>query len=293
MARKKVNVMSDTTLNEILFPVSMVDEENYRTNPEYAKKIVGVINGEEWLLNQCSSLYELIPNEEIFPVIEGIFNDAGVKFSANYSHINYVRFYADYQIFDKRFEYRINGTGDVIRPMFRVQHSYNGLTKYKIVFGYFRLVCTNGLVIPVEEMKSYNLMLVGKHTESIKKSFDTLKEMLEMFSTRGDIVLKAITDKYEMMGGRSVTNVQDRVKEVLAAGNIIAVDNSKFNTVNNIVSRIEAEVNNPTLGYTTVNDWLIYNGVNQYLYDNNVNNMPPEKRMDVDTKILEYMLEHA
>jgi hypothetical protein len=81
---------------------------------------------------------------------------------------------------------------------------------------------------------------------------------------------------------------------VLKASSIISVENSKFNTVNDIVNRISKEANDPTLGYNgKVNDWLIYNGVNQYINDNTLNIASPEKRRNTDSKALEFMLEFA
>jgi hypothetical protein len=45
------------------------------------------------------------------------------------------------------------------------------------------------------------------------------------------------------------------------------------------------------LGYKgVVNDFLIYNGINQYLNDDNRNIQVPEKRMETDSLVLEHML---
>lgn len=280
-------------LKDLLFPVEMRNEE-MPSNSEYSRIVVGQLNGGDFKLNQCSPRYELFPNAEIFPVIEKILNDNHIQFEVSYSHINNVRFYADYRITDPRYTYTMKGTSDTICPMIRVHHSYNGLTKYKIIFGYFRFICSNGLVIAVQEMKRFNLVIVGKHTEMIKLSFKKLDEMLKFFAAEADLVIGTITNRYESLGGRMVTNVQDRVKEVLAASKIIAVENNKFNTVNDILNRIKAEANNPALGYNgRVTDWLVYNGINQYVNDDTRNIVAPELRMETDSKVLEYMLEHA
>ena len=72
------------------------------------------------------------------------------------------------------------------------------------------------------------------------------------------------------------------------------VDNKKLNTVDNIVDRIVAEMNDNTLGYNgKANDWLVFNGINQYINDDSINIKAPEKRMEIDSKILEYMLMYA
>ena len=278
------------SLNDLLFPVELIDNPR-NTNPEYCKVVTGIIDGQEYDLNYCSDRYALVPNANIFPQIESVLNAHGIKFDATYRHINNVRFYADYNINDKRYAYKMKNSNDLIQPMLRVQHSYNGLTKYRIVFGYFRLVCSNGLVIAVEEMKEFNLSIVGKHTEQILHSFDELDTMLVNFGENAKEITNALTTKYELLGGSWVENVQDRLTEVLKANKIAIVDTSKFNTLNDITARIMSEAKNPTLGYNgRVNDWLIYNGVNQYLFSDRTI-AAPETKMETDSKVFEYLLE--
>jgi hypothetical protein len=285
------NSMDVVSMEELLFPVEMIDNPNL-SNSEYSKIVVGKFGEDVKHLNYCSNRYELVPNGDIFPNIENVLKINNIAFKAKYYSREDVRFYCDIQITDERFEYKMKGTNDVITPMLRVQHSYNGLTKYRIVFGYFRFVCTNGLTIPVKEMADYNLSISGKHTSIIVQSIQKLNEMLINFASNASDVLNAITAKYECLGGKVVTKIEDRILEVLKAGGINAVDNKSINTVNNIYSRVMAEANNDSLGYNgMVNDWLIYNGVNQYINDNSLNIALPEKRMETDSKILEYMLE--
>ena len=280
-------------IEDILFPVEVRDEE-MASNKEYCKRIVGQINGGDFLLNQCSNIYKLIPNTDVFPNIEAVLDANGIEYEVEYKHINHVRFYADYKITDKRYSYTMKGTNDKIMPMLRVQHSYNGLTKYRILFGFFRMVCTNGLTVAVEEMKRFNLVIVGKHTEQIAKSFSKLNEMLVYFGNNAHIISGAITDKYEKLGGVWVANPEDRLKEVLEASMITIVENNKFNTLNDIMSRISLEANKDNLGYNgKVNNWLIYNGINQYLNDDSRNIATPEVRIEKDSKVLEFMLATA
>lgn len=294
MRAKKIKIgMVDCTKEDLFFPVELRKEE-MPSNKEYSMKVVGQINGSDFLLNQCSDVYTLVENENIFPKIEDALNVAGIEFEVSYRHINHVRFYADYKITDERYAYNMHNTNDFICPMISVQHSYNGLTKYKIVFGYFRFVCTNGMTVPVAEMNQFNLVIVGKHTDSIEGSFKRLESMLEYFVNDAELILNSITAKYEAMNQKvfhSETSFKERLEEVLEASKITMVDNNKFNTVNDILDRIETEANDKHLGYKgQVTDFLIYNGINQYLNDNDRNIMTPEVRMEKDSKVLEYML---
>ena len=281
------------TLNDLCFPVEIRDNER-KTNREYSKVVTGVIGGEEVDLNYCSPIYELVLNETIFPKVVEIFKQQGIAFTAEFSHTNHARFYGNFIIEDPRFAYKMAGTNDEIKFIWNFQHSYNGLTKYKGVAGFYRLVCSNGLVVPVAEMKEYNLALEGKHTSSIIKSLEEFSQILVNVTNNLGTVKTAITAKYEMLGGRWVAKPEDRIQEVLMASKIAIIDNAKFNTLNDITNRIMSEANKTGLGYNgRVNDWLIYNGINQYINDDDRNIAAPEKRRETDSKVLEYMLEYA
>ncbi|MFW6220004.1 MAG: DUF932 domain-containing protein [bacterium] len=276
-----------TGLDDLLFPVEKVQVTDYDCNSDYAYDIFAYPNGRKLRVNSCSDRYELIPNAEIFPTLEQILDNAGIEYTVKYSHINFARFYANYIIEDQKLAYKVAGTSDIIKPMITVQHSYNGLTMYKIVFGYFRLVCSNGLTIPVEDMKAYNLSIVGRHTESVKRSFDQLKNTLQHFTTNADQISLAITAKFDTLAKNEVTNVTDRITEVLKNNSIVIKDTKSFSTVNYIQNVISSEID---LYGGVTNDWLIYNAINQYINDSKLNIKPPEKRAELDSKVLESML---
>jgi hypothetical protein len=295
MATAKVGA-TECTLEEMTFPVELRDNER-TTNQEYSKVVTGIIDGEEVDLNYCSPRYELVSNEEIFPKVEEILQNAengkGIAYSVQYSHTQNARFYGNFVIEDPRFAYKMEGTNDVIKFIWNYQHSYNGLTKYKGIGGFYRLVCSNGLVVPIEEMKEYNLCVQGKHTASILNSLKDFSQILVDLTDNLATVKTAITDKYEKLGGVWVPKPEDRIKEVLQATKIAMIENAKFNTLSDITARVMSEAKQTGLGYNgRVNNWLIYNGINQYLNDDNLNIASPEKRRDKDSAVLEYMLEY-
>jgi len=284
----KTNRISDLSLNELLFPVRMIDNP-HRTNKPLEKAVVGRVDSDGLLfINYCSKQYNLIPNREIFPEVERILDEKELEYKATYQHIDYERFYAKYLITDKTYSYTMKDTTDVIMPVLNVQHSYNGLTKGRFVFGYHRLVCTNGLTIPVEEMKQFNLQIVCKHTESMHKHLLRLKEMLIFFTNNAQNVKETITHKFEILGDNWIADPVKRIEEVLKATGIVAVENNKFNTANYLMDLISQE--SALVGYKATNDWLIYNAINQYINDDSRNIAVPEKRQENDAKVLEYML---
>lgn len=290
-----MNRLNETVaLDQILFPVEMIDNPN-KTNPEYRKIVVGKINGEDYHLNYCSRVYGFVPNTEIFPKINDILDANNIQYSAEYEHTNYARFYADYTIDDPQYVYTMKGTTDEIKPMLKIRHSYNGLTKYQIVFGYYRMVCTNGLTIPVKEMEMFNLKIVGKHGyKAIVNSMEEFNEMLINFANNAPKIIDQITGRFEEMRKKEVANTnaaRERIKEVLEASSIKIVENKSLNTIENILARIEFEANDPKLGYKgIINDWLIYNGINQYINDDERTVEAPESREKKDSEVLEFML---
>ena len=281
----------EISLTDLCFPVDIIDNPKV-TNQEYSKVVTGIVNDVEMDLNYCSPKYTLIKNEDVFPHIEETLQSNHLSYNVTYKHINHVRFYAEYILTDKSLSYKISGTNDEIMPMIRVNHSYNGLTKYGIQFGYFRMICSNGLTVPVAEMVDYCLSIGGKHTESVISSFKQLSLTLQKFVEEKENIVAKITGKYDLLAQKQVASVEDRIEKVLKEVGITAVENSTKNTIQEIAASIQAELNNDRLGFTSANDWLIYNGINQYLFNDNNNIAAPEKRVETDSKVLEYMLAH-
>jgi len=271
-----------TTLNDIIFPVSKV-ENPANTNSEYGYIVRGEVDGKTMDLNYCSDRYELVPNEVIFPRIEADLKKNGYKFSVAYHAIDNVRFYAKYILEDNNLA--IGSGNDQIKPMISVNHSYNGLTKYSITFGYFRIVCSNGLVIPLEGHEETNLHISGKHTESILASFEQMFAKMDVFFS----LQNKIKAKFEVLTDSSIPNYGERIEAVLEATKLKP---SKVQ-LNEINATAINEAN--TLNGGVVNDWLIYNAINAYIYKGvdakgNKSKAVPEKKAAIDSKVLAYIM---
>lgn len=267
-------------LNNMLFDVEKVNfQETFgmATNSDYSHAIIGKIEGENKVLNVCSDRYELVKNAEIFPQIRQILNDAGLQFSEKYSMVNHARFYADYVIESE--STHIGAKNDIVKPLIRVRHSYNGLTKYAITFGYFRLVCDNGLVVPIEGKEATNLHIVGKHTISIRTSLDMLIQRLENFTINQNFYKQ----NFDILGGQWVENPLQRISEVLEFAKI---PEKKAEQVLSTVLDESAKLYDGK-----VNDWLIYNGVNQLIHKGDNKKVLEQKEL-YDYKAIEYLLKH-
>lgn len=284
----KASYFHTNDVNDLLFDVEKTEFEAFAANSDYSHQIIGYPKGEKTLLNACSDRYELIPNSEIFlPVVEAL-NAKGIDFNASFEVFNNARFFGKFDLKDGGI--KVAGTEDVIKPLISVNHSYNGLTKYNLLFGWFRFICSNGLTVPLEETKEFNLSITGRHTEKIKKSLEELMFKIEYFLDNKDLIAKP----FEQMTDVWIEKWEDRVIEVLKATNINMIDTKNFNTLNSIKATIQAEAADDRVycDPNKVNDWLIYNGINQYLFKNERNNAVPDVKQATDQKVLNYIVSH-
>lgn len=63
-------------------------------------------------------------------------------------------------------------------PMIRIDNSHNGLSSFQISTGFFRLVCSNGLIMPKSELNSFSIRhTIGMEQDVISASFKVLTEL--------------------------------------------------------------------------------------------------------------------
>jgi hypothetical protein len=163
------------------------------------------------------------------------------------------RFNANYKINAEPVS--VGSRNDLIYPVLIVEHSYNGLWKYKLTFGYFRLVCSNGLVVPVEGKEEVNFSITGKHTAKIISSLETLLEKINYFNAN----MKKYAEKFNIVAERWVSKWEERVEAVIEATGV------GKRGYEQIVQQIEKE--SKQLYDGKVNDWLIYNGINYHIFN--------------------------
>ena len=266
---------------DLYFPVEKVEMSEYGFNSissaEYG--IVAFLNGSDkpTLLNTCSDRYELIRNDQIFPEIERILKNSKVKYETSYRMEEYSRFVVEFRLTNDHFS--VQSGKDVVLPVIRVTHSYNGLYKYSINFGYFRLICENGMTIPVPGQD--NLSIAGKHTSQILDSFKQLNEKLEMFLTIKDLA----KDNMKKMSDTWIKDWHNRMLEVMTVASI----NDKETNTDAIELSVLKEINRLQTD-DKVNEWMLYNAINEgYIFNNEINKIHEAKRYDLDSKVLLYM----
>lgn len=279
---KAYNVTKCDNREDFFFPVEKVLTTDllpdFQTTTENEYSIVGTVApGKKKLLYTCSKVYNLISNEALFTPIEDALRAEGIKFNVVYSHITHQKFYADYVLEDSKMS--IGNDKDAIMPKFQIQHSYDGGLKFNIIFGIYRLVCSNGLTVPLKGAERLAFNVTTKHTEGmgtiIKDFMGHLKKFVRAWAT------ESVVTRFVEMSDRAVTSVEARIQEVAAA--------TKFpkRLIPDTMGIVERE--RKMLGYDQPNEWLVYNALNEMLFSTKSIMQVQDKNL-LDAKVLDYML---
>lgn len=231
------------------------------------------------ICNFCSKSYNLVTNEElILPMMEAILSE--------YPNADIVaqsqrdsRFYVDI-IFDdvsRSIGSKRKAIVDTIHPKFQITNSYDGKVKYSRDFGFWRVVCENGMSVPTSDIISEG----GLHTDKL----DDLINAELLINTTSEYLenVRDYTEPYrKLMKNRA--DVEERIAQVL--------DNTSFpkRQAEAVADRIASEVK---VLKSPANDWLVYNGFNGELNHNQEFKMTISKRHEVDKQIFDFLLKSA
>ncbi len=273
--------MTTTNINDLLFKVEKVEVTDIQTISDFAYQVIGYPNGVKTLLNCCSERYRLIPNVDIIPNVLQVLDKTGLKYTVKYRMVDYSVFYVDIIIKDSRFY--IGTQHDELQMKISIAHSYNNSEKYYISMGtFYRVKCTNGLWMTKYDTEKYGLNIIGKHTEKINESLNMFEQKLNFVLTH-DVFQKCL-DSFQPLFDNWVEKWSDRVEEVMK----VAAIGTTTNNVAHVSNQIIKEAGELYDG--KVNDWLIYNGINHLLFDDNSNVALDAARKQKDSKVLEYLL---
>jgi len=284
MKNAKANIVTTNDLKDLLFPVEKIKTEFItempaNSNCEYTILAKPEKDKSKIQLATCSERYELVPVAEFAPTIRQIIINHKYKFTEKYTIRDNAVFYGEIVITDKDF-YIGDNPNDTLQMKIMWAHSYNGMETYELNMGTFnRVKCSNGLWMTIFDTKKYGLSIKGKHTAKIQYSLEALTNKLEEV-LKGD-VKKKIKETFTPLYDHWVENWEDRLKEVLQKSNI----GSQAANVEHISNIIRSESSELYGG--RVNDWLIYNGINNFLFDDKKNVKLNSARVMLDNKVLQ------
>ncbi len=282
----KASIITTDNLQELLFPVEKVETElvtGMKANSDYSHMVLVGEQGSKKIVNACSNRYELVPVSAFAPQVRDIILNKGLQFTEKYTNINDAVFYGEIIIKDTDF-YIGDNKDDVLNMRLQWMTSYNGLVNYEMNLGtFYRYLCENGLWMTGYDTKKYGLSIQGRHTEKINKSLMLLKEKLEY------VLSQDVREKYietvQPLYDHWIKDYDKRLKEVLK---VAGIGDTKANMLQ-LTETLKDESN--VLYGGKINDWLIYNAVNKFLFDNDNNVALETKRRAKDNKVFEYLLQ--
>lgn len=266
-------------ISDLFFPVQKVPVEEIM--PGYIHPsgishavIVTLPNGTKKVVNYCSEIYHLVPNETVVqPFIDSMKNffEIDVKFSIVGYSVSFIDI-----IFKK--SPLLMTPGDIIYPKIRMVNSYDGTRKYQFIAGLWRQICTNGMGLPHGAQREFK----GMHTPKLggETNFEHVLSMASEFLASSADIFEAYQELHE----QRVKMPKFRIEEVIEATSFpssLELD---------VAERLALEMG--SLKQPEANDWLIYNAFNYQLNHNEDIKTKEKKREDIDREVLDYLIKY-
>lgn len=266
-------------LKSLLYPVEKVHSEDLVPGMQFGQQqsraiVVNTPKGRK-VVNFCSPQYHLVPNRDIIePIIEAL---DGYKLDFVTWNRGDARFSLDILVNDITTEV---GNKDKVIPRVRLYNSYDGRLKYQFHMGFFRLICSNGMVIAAEGFEDKNISKKMRHTPSLEKHTTKVivKDMVESFKDNLDIFKLP----FDTLNKQKVGNLEQRVEDVINA--------TKFPSrrTEDVIERVQYEVGQ--LKKPIITDWLVYNSFNFQLNHNKDIKTDIHKKENIDQQVLSFLL---
>lgn len=229
----------------------------------------------EIIVNNCSNGYLLIPNKDVFPSLEKEMEKFG-EISIKREVRDNSSFFVTYDFLSQEKKIEVAGS-DFIFPRISIQNSYNSKYLFNIECGFFRVVCTNGLCLPVEDDYGFNTIL--SHCEgNFTKLVNEAIQGIDMFLKRA----KEVSEEYELLKEYKIskTDLDSAVESILRKAKAL------ISAKDSIVERIIQENEESKIEYDM---FSVYNGINYMLqpHNNQYITANPVDRRKMDEKILD------
>lgn len=267
-------------LNEIYFPVEKVPVDTIMPGYEHPSGLRNAIvvtkpDGAKRVVKYASDIYHLVPNQTVvdpFIAHMGRFFEVEPQIKMR----NWASFEISVLLKDRVLTIQKD---DGVFPRITLINSYDGSRKYQFNAGFYRLICSNGLTVPVGAAQ---IKLKRMHTPHIEEltSFEAVIEMAHKFMEVADIPVEL----YRELASQDVPDVNERVEEVL--------EETTFPKTlgEDVLYRASEEME--ILGLKMANDWLVYNAFNYQLNHNDGLKAKESKKEAIDEDIVEYLLNY-
>lgn len=244
-----------------------------------------IIDENNRILNFCSEKYSLVHNQEIFLPIEDLLSKMGLDYNRKVKTVGGSKFYVDYVIKENGENAKV---GDVF-PKISVWNSYDGTLRFRKEFGYYKLICSNGLTSPLNVFET----LKKKHSTSTgKDNVDSIKDFLKVFASSVEQFLINSKKDFDLFGKMhstpsSIAQLEALADEMNFSKKILETAIERYNlevkggfNFENQDGIIETHQGSPETLFT------VYNALNYSIYNNNAKELP-ETKLKKDSKLVE------
>ena len=268
-------------MNEIYFPVEKVPVEDIcipgLEHPSGISHAIVVTkpDGVKRVVQYCSDIYYLVENSSIVPVFESEisrFYNVEKKIKVD----RFARFFIDFILKDKLISIMEK---DQIFPRIRLINSYDGSIRYHFQTGFWRVVCSNGMMRPAGTIKEFQSM----HTPKLGKetSFEEVLAMTSEFLAEAS----EISEVYHELQEQPVNDWMMRIEEVTEETGF------PVSLQEDVTERMGIELD-ILGGGSQPTDWLVYNAFNYQLNHNEELKAKESKKDAMDQEVLAYLLKY-
>lgn len=269
-----------TILNELYKTVSKVEMSSIMPGKSFpSRHDHAIVDGNGNILSFCSDNYNLRHNSTLFQPIEELMSEKKLPFDRKVRIHEGTKFYVDYLIRDR---IRSTAVNDII-PKISIWNSYDGTLKTGLKFGFYRLVCSNGLTRPVG--KTVNIAKkhykAGKEEDGLDLTLigaSQIMENIQIFLNEANEDVKIYDEMNQKEADvRKILEITEKLK---FSKSILETAVNRFNqetatnrslTYVNEHGELVTHEGSPSTLYT------VYNALNYAIYNNNLKEYPEAK----------------
>ncbi|MEO1485702.1 MAG: DUF932 domain-containing protein [Bacteroidota bacterium] len=226
------------------------------------------------IVNVVSNSYGHLPNQVFFKKAEEMMQNSGLNFELQTINRDDRAFAMEFIISDKS-QFTVKHKDDVILPMLRFKNSYDGSERTSGHFGFYRLVCSNGL-----HVAKANIHFSIRHTKN--NTHLVMPRLNSLFNRFMNNEFYSIVEKFLKMQSVELLDTKKFVQEVLERTKLFKYECSDKNMDPSKKSREVLKIlDNESLAMgTNPNLWLGYNAFNSVLHRNMKKSFSQQEKLD-------------
>ncbi|SFW76388.1 protein of unknown function [Sinomicrobium oceani] len=264
----------DKLQQDEVFVPSEVKPLRELTEMEPRKGLENVIVSNGKIVNIVSKSYGHIPNELFFAKAEQMLIDAKLTYHRQTINRSDRSFSMDFILSDST-QFSVGNKADTILPLLRFTNSYDGSERTSGHFGFYRMVCSNGLHVVQSEIA----FSIKHSTNGVHLIMPELEGLFRRFL---DNEFYTISGSFGRMMAVELMDTHQFVREVLERTKLFRFECSDKNDAPSKKAREVLDIlHNESMALgVTPNLWLGYNAFNAVLHRTLKRSFSRQERLD-------------